>query len=202
MYRKCSRQTRLTNLRQLPNWSSLLQQLNRWLTIGATGLALLIVLLPVTPELALAWGQAKARISAAEQPVPVGKNWLQINKILVNAEILEGRDRQTMNAGLWRLPYSSTPANGGNTVIVAHRYLYLAGGKTFYHLDKLKLADKIKIHWQGVIYNYQVSEIKIVRPEQIEIEAPTTEPILTLYTCTPLWSAEKRLVVRAKLLAN
>jgi sortase (surface protein transpeptidase) len=32
------------------------------------------------------------------------------------------------------------------------------------------------------------------------VEAPTDEHILTLYTCTPLWSAKDRLVIKARLI--
>ena len=54
--------------------------------------------------------------------------------------------------------------------------------------------------------NVQVSGLGIlwIDPEtdQIEIENNTNESILTLYTCFPLWTSVKRLVVRAKLIDN
>ena len=42
----------------------------------------------------------------------------------------------------------------------------------------------------------------VVDPTQIEIEAPTDDPILTLYTCTPVWTAAQRLIVRSKLVSD
>jgi LPXTG-site transpeptidase (sortase) family protein len=41
-------------------------------------------------------------------------------------------------------------------------------------------------------------ESKIVDPSAVEIEAPTTQKQLTLYTCTPIWTAKERLVIIAK----
>ena len=40
-------------------------------------------------------------------------------------------------------------------------------------------------------------EKAVVEKTAVEIESPTEDDILTLYTCTPLWSSSKRLVVQA-----
>jgi sortase A len=53
------------------------------------------------------------------------------------------------------------------------------------------------LHWEGKPYRYMVKNILVVSPSQINIEEPTGENILTLYTCTPLWSAKDRLVIQA-----
>jgi sortase A len=45
---------------------------------------------------------------------------------------------------------------------------------------------------------YKVAEIKTVASTAGEVEAPTDTDQLTLYTCTPLWSAKERLVIVAK----
>ena len=53
--------------------------------------------------------------------------------------------------------------------------------------------------WEDKEYDYKVTSIREVPPTAIEIEAPTDANIVTLYTCTPLWSAKNRLVVVAEL---
>lgn len=131
---------------------------------------------------------------------PLRENTLIIPKIRVFGEVNEGEDESILSQGIWRRPNSSTPDQGSNTVVVAHRFLYTKGPNTFYHLDKIAVGDELSLAWEGEIYNYRVREIKEVEPTAIEVEAPTEEPILTLYTCTPLWTAEKRLVVIAELL--
>jgi sortase A len=53
----------------------------------------------------------------------------------------------------------------------------------------------LTLFWNNQEYRYKVKEIKEVQPTDIYIEENTTESILTIYTCTPLWTAEKRLVI-------
>ena len=144
---------------------------------------------------------------AAAKPTAVPKvgntpkiNTLIIPKIGVNINIVEGQTVKALYKGAWRIPGTSTPNQGGNTVISAHRYLYRPpSSRTFYLLDKLVVGDAVKVIWEGVEYNYQVREVKIVEPSQVEILNNTKSPILTLFTCTPLFTSEKRLVVIADL---
>lgn len=84
-------------------------------------------------------------------------------------------------------------------MLVGHRFTYANPNGVFYHLDKLQKNDEIALTWQGKRYVYEVHDIKTVEPSETNIEAPTNEDILTLYTCTPLWNPTKRLVVQARL---
>lgn len=131
------------------------------------------------------------------KPIPK-ENVLVIPKINVDAKIVEGEDPSALYDGFWRRPKTSKPPLGGNTVISGHRFLYTSGPNTLYHLDRVKVGDEILIFWEGTEYVYIVSETKIVQPNAIEIEAPTDDHRLTLYTCTPLWSSAQRLVVVAR----
>jgi sortase A len=124
-------------------------------------------------------------------------NTLVIPKINVDAPILDGADAQTLNRGFWRRPKTSTPDKGGNTVITGHRFLYTSGPNTFYDLNKVIKGDDIIVYWGGKEYSYRVDEVKVVEPEDIEIEEFTNYTVLTLYTCTPIWTSKQRLVVRA-----
>lgn len=124
-------------------------------------------------------------------------NRLMIQKIGLNVPINEGQNISALNTGSWRRPNTSSPNKDGNTVIVGHRFTY-RGNDMFYHLDKVKQGDNIRIWWEGKKYDYTVRAISEVGPEKTEVEAPTEIKQLTLYTCTPLWSAKNRLVVVAK----
>ena len=135
----------------------------------------------------------------ALSPVP-SNNTLVIPGIGVNGHIVEGNNESMLQKGIWRRPKTSTPDNGGNTVLVAHRYLYTSGPNTFYHLPKMQKGDTFALFWEGKEYDYEVIETKIVPAEALEIEKNTKEPIVTLYTCTPLWSSKERFVVVAKLI--
>lgn len=135
----------------------------------------------------------------ALKPIPE-ENTLVIPQIGVDSPIVEGIGPDVLSRGLWRRPHTSTPDKGGNTVITGHRFLYSSGPKTFYNLDKIRVGDKFFLFWEGKEYDYEVVDIFVVEPDQIEVEENTTEPVLTLYTCTPLWSATQRLVIRARLI--
>lgn len=136
---------------------------------------------------------------ASLKPIPE-ENVLVIPQIGVDSVIVEGAGPESLDKGLWRRPQSSTPDKGGNTVITGHRFMYSSGPKTFYNLDELAVGDKFFIYWEGREYDYEVVDVYVVEPFQTEIEEDTSDPMVTLYTCTPLWTAAQRLVVRAKLI--
>lgn len=122
-----------------------------------------------------------------------------IPKIALDEHIYEGTSKYLINKGVWARPKTSTPPKGSNTVLVGHRFTY-DGPQTFYNLDKLRVNDDIVLYWGGKEFDYSVTGIDIVPPTATEIENPTDQPRLTLYTCTPIWSAKNRLVVYAKLI--
>lgn len=125
-------------------------------------------------------------------------NRLVIPSIQVDNEVILGSDPTIVNEGVWHRPHTSTPDKGGNTVLVGHRFAYNAPA-TFYHLDKLAPGDRFAVWWEGTEYVYEVYDTFIVDPTAIEVEANTDQPIVTLYTCTPVWTARNRLIVKAKL---
>lgn len=131
--------------------------------------------------------------------VPIVQNRLVIDKIGVQMDIKGGNDANVLKAGAaWWIPGTSNPLYGGNFVVGGHRYAYQPpSAKTLYNLDKLVVGDVIKVEWEGKEYSYEVQNIKIVEPSQVEILAPTSEEKLTLFTCTPIFTSKQRLVVEA-----
>lgn len=171
-----------------------------------------IILLPLLPGILFKVAQAnttersvlEAKVHAPVQTNPVQsnpgtsqENRLVIPSMLLDQPVYEGKDESVLKKGLWRRPQTSTPEQGGNTVIVGHRLTYTNPRGTLYHLDKIKIGDNIGLNWAGKNYVYTVREIKVVTPAAVEVEAPTKEPQLTIYTCTPLWMPRDRLVVIA-----
>jgi len=129
-------------------------------------------------------------------------NRLIIKKIGVDAVIYEG-GQETLALGVWHLPRTSTPDKGGNTVLSAHRWKYKPPDpRTFYNLDKLEIGDEIKVYWEGREYNYKIEKIFEVTPDKVEVLAPSNKEELTLFTCAPLYSTQRRLVVKADLVES
>jgi LPXTG-site transpeptidase (sortase) family protein len=122
-----------------------------------------------------------------------------IPSMQLDQPIYAGADARTLNKGLWLRPVGSTPDKGSNTVIAGHRFTYTNPRGTFYFLDRVKPGDEIGVFWHGKKYLYRVSDSKVVAATATEVEAPSPESQLTLYTCTPLWNPKDRLVVTAIL---
>lgn len=149
----------------------------------------------LTPRTSMA---APASVSTVVMSIPKD-NTLSIPQIGVYAPIIEGETSQALEHGVWHRPKTGTPATGGNTVLVGHRFLYTSGANTLYHLDKLKVGDELEVFWLGQRYTYIIDTTLVASPTAVEIEQPTAQPTLTVYTCTPLFTVDKRLVIRAHL---
>lgn len=130
-------------------------------------------------------------------------NTLIIPKIYLTTPIQELDRIEDLHTGSWLRPNTSTPEKGGNTVIVGHRYTSIGGytENTFYHLPKLEIGDRVYADWNNHRYEYEVYSIKVVSPDDEEVEAPSAQNILTLYTCTPLWTSTERHVVVSRLIS-
>lgn len=190
-----------------------LRMFNNFLTVVVLAMSAYIIVLPFFPFFSLWWSQytdssngyryeSQLAVDAGQTgslTAPPTDNRLVLPGIQIDHTVVEGETIRALSAnGVWRRPQTSTPDQGGNTVMVAHRFSYNEPA-TFYHLDKVFVGERFAVWWEGVEYIYEVFDIVVVDPSQIEIEAPTAEPIMTLYTCTPVWTAKDRLVVRAKL---
>lgn len=189
------------------------RRINDFLSLVVAVFAIYILALPLIPYVQLWWDKTTDKTDGyvyttklvpnppkETKPIPK-ENRLVLPTIQLDEEVHEGAGFWTLNKGLWRRPHTSSPDQGGNTVIVGHRFTY-DGPATFYHLDKIKPGDRFPMYWNGTEYNYEVSAVKVVSPLALEIEKNTAEPMLTIYTCTPLWSAKERLVIQAKLIED
>lgn len=130
-----------------------------------------------------------------------GENLLYISKSQVNRKIIETDNIKKVHEDVWIWPDSSKPNQGGNTVLLAHRYASIGGNRasTFYNLPEMTIGDKSYVVWDGKIYEYVVFETFTVDPSHIEILNDSDESILTMFTCTPLWTSKQRFVVKSKL---
>ena len=125
---------------------------------------------------------------------------LYIQSVNIKGNVVDGENSTAMNRGFWHFPLSEQPGLKGNTVIIAHRFLHMPPATdTFFNLDKVKVGDKVILSQKNGIYKYTVTEKKVVESNDRDILLQTNDYRLTLVTCTPLWTSEKRLVVIAKL---
>ncbi len=98
---------------------------------------------------------------------------------------------------------NAKPGQVGNTVLSGHssndvfddgEYKFV-----FARLEQLSKGDTIYVNNDSVRYTYTVTQIRTVKPTQVNaLTEPTTKPIITLITCTPLGTATNRLLVTAE----
>ena len=179
-------------------FSNLLKRINVVLIIIVLCFAIYLIASPILPKTGFI---AYTKEWIKDEVFNLKRNKIVIESIGVNGEIYEG-DEDLLNLGFWHRPSTSTPDQGGNTVIIAHRFLYTYGPNTFHNLDKVKIGEIVKISWEGKKYSYQIKEIKIVKSTEINIEENTLDSILTLYSCISIWDSSERLVVLATIIEN
>ena len=153
--------------------------------------------LPYESQLTSVIGDSDDSFVELDAPIPE-ENRLVIPKIGVDVEIVRGNTDDALLRGAWHRPNTGDPELGGNFVITGHRFQYMPpNNTTFYSLDKLTEGDVVIVYYNGVEYDYTVTESFIVLPDQLEVESDLGYDVVTLYTCTPIWTSSKRLVVRA-----
>ncbi|HAP79722.1 MAG TPA: class C sortase [Ruminococcus sp.] len=125
--------------------------------------------------------------------------YITIPVIKVEIPIYHGTSAEVLNIAAGHLKGSSLPIGGKNThaVISAHRGLPSA--RLFTDLDKLVKGDTFTITILDRVLTYQVEEILIVKPEEVEKLAiiPDSDYV-TLMTCTPYGINTHRLLIRSR----
>lgn len=177
-----------------------LRHLNIFLSVAIIIVNLYVLFFPFWPGLTF-WVQSRAgkrQIVSSRYENDTQDEVLIIPRLYLEEKINQGPNVAELRKGVWHRPLSSNPLEGSNTVLVGHRLTY-NGRAVFFNLDKVRYGDEIFVRWRGKRYTYKVNSIKEVDPSAVEIEAPSDSPRLTLYTCTPLWTAKNRLVVQAQL---
>jgi len=128
---------------------------------------------------------------------------LVIESAQIEGPIVYGQDgEELLKQGFWHYPGSAYIGEQGVSIIFGHRRHHLPPAKdTFYNLDKVSAGDRVEILLQdGTWLEYTVMYIEVVEPEDLffVITEQSQESLVKFITCTPLGTANQRLVVTAK----
>jgi LPXTG-site transpeptidase (sortase) family protein len=189
--------------------SNRLRRFNNYLSALVLLAGLYLIIWPFLPKVDWWWKvhrnyqpslvvTTKGVANQPAQPVPAADT-IVLPSLHQQETIYEGPTANTLNMGFWRIPNTSTPDKGSNTVIAAHRFTYRPGLPTLYNADKIRTGDEIIVYWKLVKYDYHVTKTLVVPPTQVSIQDASKQPMITLYTCTPLWTNKSRLVIQADL---
>ncbi|MBV9411032.1 MAG: class E sortase, partial [Acidimicrobiia bacterium] len=124
------------------------------------------------------------RPAARPRPRPVDDTLftIQIPRIGLTTNVHEGETLAVLARGPGHHPGSALPGQVGNVVIPGHRTV---SPHPFYDIDKIQQGDQIVLGDGDGQFVYQVTGTTIVSPEDTWIEAPTSNPTITLYACHP-----------------
>lgn len=129
--------------------------------------------------------------------------YLSIPKLGVELPLYHGISAEVLNVACGHLEGTSLPVGGESThsVLSAHRGLPHA--KLFTELDKMELGDTFTVTVLDRMITYQVDQIKVVRPDEIDdVQIVPGEDLCTLLTCTPYGINSHRLLVRGTRIEN
>jgi sortase A len=109
--------------------------------------------------------------------------------------VVQGVDTASLKKGPGHYPSSAFPwEDHGRVAIAGHRTTYL---HPFWSLDEMRPGDLIKIETEYGTFRYTVTRVMTVAPWDRSVLDQTDRPSLALTTCTPRFSASRRLVVLA-----
>lgn len=122
--------------------------------------------------------------------------YISIPKIDVELPIYHGTDDNILSDGVGHLQASSLPVGGASTHAILTGHRGLPSSKLFTRLDEMKINDFFYIDVCGEMLAYQVSEINIIEPEEVDrLDIEPDKDIISLITCTPYGINTHRLVV-------
>ena len=128
---------------------------------------------------------------------PVGS--IHIPHIHADFVVVKGTGVSELERGPGVFPETRFPGIPGTTAIAGHRTTYLA---PFRHIDALRPGDRILLDMPYAHFTYTVLRSRVVAPTDVAAAVDSVGySRLVLSACTPLFSAEKRLLVYARLTA-
>ena len=129
--------------------------------------------------------------------------YISIDKININLPIYHGTTSSVLNNAVGHLEGTSLPIGGLSTHSVLSAHRGLSSSKLFTNLDKLEIGDIFIITVLNKKLTYQVDNIVIVEPNNIEnLKIIENEDLVTLITCTPYGLNTHRLLVQGTRIEN
>jgi sortase A len=124
---------------------------------------------------------------------------ISLPSIGVSAVVVAGTDTAALRRGPGHYPGTPLPGAPGTVAIAGHRTTY---GAWFRRLDQLNTGDKISLTMPYGRFTYAVERRRIVLPTDTWVTHRVGYDRLVLSACHPLYSAAKRIVVFARLVAT
>lgn len=129
--------------------------------------------------------------------------YIQIPAINVYLPIYHGTDEAILQIAVGHIAGSSLPIGGRSTHSLLSGHRGLPSAKLFTDLDQVVEGDVFLINVLNETYTYQVDQIRIVLPEEVEeLAIEEGKDYCTLITCTPYGVNTHRILVRGHRIEN
>lgn len=129
--------------------------------------------------------------------------YVQIPKISVSLPIYHGTDSAILQIAIGHIPGSSLPVGGLGTHCVISGHRGLPSARLFTDIDQLREGDLFTLNVLGKTLTYQVDQIRVVLPNQLDdLAIDDGLDLCTLVTCTPYGVNTHRLLVRGHRVPN
>ncbi len=129
--------------------------------------------------------------------------YIEIPKINVSLPIYHGTDESILQVAIGHIEGTSVPVGGEGTHCVVSGHRGLPSAKLFSDLDQLQEGDIAQITVLDETLTYEVDQIRIVLPNELEeLAIDPDKDLLTMVTCTPYGINSHRMLVRAHRIEN
>ncbi len=123
--------------------------------------------------------------------------YITIDKIDTELPIYYGTSEGTLQIGVGLLDGTSFPVGGKGTHAVLSAHRGLPSAELFSRLDEMEEGDTFQITVLNRVLTYEVDQIHIVIPEDVEdLAIDPDQDYCTMMTCTPYGINTHRLLVR------
>lgn len=150
---------------------------------------------------------AQSKTLPAEHSTAVKQFGLVIDKIGVEVPIVSNVDGdnklvylRALKKGVAHYRGTAFPGGGTNIFIFGHSSMTTGSGpyaEVFARLPELTPGDEITVYYQAQELKYKVAKKKIIEKTDVDVLDPTPKEQLTIMTCWPIGSNEKRIIIIA-----
>lgn len=124
---------------------------------------------------------------------------IDIPRVDIYLPIYHTTDAEVLAKGAGHLKNSSLPVGGTGTHAIISGHTALPSAELFNNLSDVEKGDVFYIHVLNETLAYEVDQIKVVLPDNIEdLLIDKDEDYVTLVTCTPYGINSHRLLVRGR----
>ena len=129
--------------------------------------------------------------------------YISIPKLGVELPLYHTISAEVLNVACGHMEGTSLPVGGESTHCVLSAHRGLPHARLFTDLDKMEEGDVFTITVLNRTLTYQVDQIKVVRPNEVDdVQIVEGEDLCTLLTCTPYGINTHRLLVRGTRIEN